>query len=122
MCGCPGDHPDVEIYTPPYLLSPNGSPAPRPAITGAPGAATWGGQIAVATDRAVTSFALVRMASVTHSVNTDQRRIPLSFTGSPGNYQLSIPAQRGVVLPGNYMLFALDASGVPSVARTINIR
>jgi len=26
------------------------------------------------------------------------------------------------VLPGNYMLFALDSSGVPSVARTINIR
>jgi galactose oxidase len=76
----------------------------------------------VGTDRAVASFALVRMASATHSVNTDQRRIPLSFTGTTGNYQLGIPADRGVVLPGNYMLFALDASGVPSVARTINIR
>ena len=122
LCGCAADHPDAEIYTPPYLLAPNGSPAPRPAITGAPGAATWGDQVAVTTDRAVTRFALVRMASVTHSVNTDQRRIPLSFTGTPGNYQLSIPVQRGVVLPGNYMLFALDAGGVPSVARTINIR
>jgi galactose oxidase len=76
----------------------------------------------VGTDRAVASFALVRMASATHSVNTDQRRIPLSFTGTTGNYQLGIPADQGVVLPGNYMLFALDASGVPSVARTINIR
>ena len=122
LCDCAGDHPDAEIYTPPYLLAPNGSPAPRPVITGAPGAATWGGQIAVTTDRAVTNFALLRMAAVTHSVNTDQRRIPLSFTGTAGNYQLSIPAQRGVVLPGNYMLFALDGSGVPSVARTINIR
>ena len=122
LCGCPADHADAEIYTPPYLLSPDGSPAPRPAITGAPATATWGSQIAVTTDRAAAAFALVRMASVTHSVNTDQRRIPLSFTGTTGNYQLGIPADRGVVLPGNYMLFALDAGGVPSVARTINIR
>ena len=75
-----------------------------------------------ATDRAVEHFALVRMSSVTHSVNTDQRRIPLSFSGAEGNYQLSIPVERGVVLPGNYMLFALDAKGVPSVARTLNIQ
>jgi galactose oxidase len=122
LCGCPADHADAEIYTPPYLLAPDGSPAPRPAITGAPASATWGSQIVVTTDRAAASFALVRMASVTHSVNTDQRRVPLSFTGATGNYQLGIPADRGVVLPGNYMLFALDASGVPSVARTINIR
>ena len=74
------------------------------------------------TDRAVEHFALVRMSSVTHSVNTDQRRIPLSFSGAEGNYQLSIPVERGVVLPGNYMLFALDAKGVPSVARTLNIQ
>ena len=67
-------------------------------------------------------FALVRMVSATHSVNTDQRRIPLSFSGTGGNYQLAIPADRGVVLPGNYMLFAMDSGGVPSVARTINIR
>ena len=122
LCGCPADHLDAEIYTPPYLLAPDGSPAPRPAITAAPATATWGSQIAVGTDRAATGFALVRMASATHSVNTDQRRIPLSFTGTAGSYQLSIPADRGVVLPGNYMLFALDGSGVPSVARTINIR
>ncbi|MDM0116400.1 DUF1929 domain-containing protein [Variovorax sp. J22R133] len=122
LCDCSADHPDAEIYTPPYLLAPDGTPAPRPALTAAPANATWGNQIAVATDRMVAGFALVRMASVTHSVNTDQRRIPLSFTGTAGNYQLRIPGDRGVVLPGNYMLFALDGSGVPSVARTINIR
>jgi galactose oxidase len=122
LCDCAGDHPDAEIYTPPYLLASDGSPASRPAITAAPANATWGSQIAVATDRAAARFALVRMASATHSVNTDQRRIPLSFTGTAGNYQLGIPTDPGTVLPGNYMLFALDSSGVPSVARTINIR
>ena len=121
LCACPADHADAEIYTPPYLLATDGTPAPRPSITGAPAAATWGGQIAVATDRPVGSFALLRMASATHSVNTDQRRIPLTFSGTAGSYVLRIPADSGVVLPGNYMLFALEG-GVPSVARTLNIR
>jgi len=122
LCNCAGDHADAEIYTPPYLLAPDGSPAPRPALVAAPAKATWGDTIAVKTDRAVSRFALVRMASTTHSVNTDQRRIPVSFTGSAGNYALSIPSDRGMLLTGNYMLFALDAQGVPSVARTVNIR
>lgn len=122
LCNCAGDHTDAEIYTPPYLLAPDGSPAPRPALTAAPATATWGETIAVKTDRAVSRFALVRMASTTHSVNTDQRRLPVNFTGSAGDYALSIPSDRGMLLPGNYMLFALDAQGVPSVARTVNIR
>ncbi|MDM0050404.1 DUF1929 domain-containing protein [Variovorax sp. J22R115] len=122
LCACSGDHPDAEIYTPPYLLAPDGSPAPRPVIVAAPGTATWGSQITVQTDVAVEHLALVRMSSVTHSVNTDQRRIPLSFSGAGGTYQVSIPVDRGVVLPGNYMLFAMDAKGVPSAARTLNIQ
>ncbi|WP_082754999.1 galactose oxidase-like domain-containing protein [Variovorax sp. PAMC 28711] len=120
--GCAANHPNAEILTPPYLLTPNGKLAERPAITAAPALTTYGSVIAVKTDRAVSHFALVRMASATHSVNTDQRRIPVSFTGATGDYALTIPTERGVLLPGNYMLFALDAQGVPSVARTINVR
>lgn len=122
LCACAGDHPDVEILTPPYLLAPDGTPAARPMLQTAPAAATWGAQVAVTTDRPVRQFALVRMASATHSVNTDQRRIPVAFTGDAGRYTLAIPTDRGALLPGNYMLFALDAQGVPSVARTVNIR
>lgn len=120
--GCTANHPDAEVLTPPYLLTPEGTLAPRPAIAQAPGHAAPGDVIMVQTDRAVARFALVRMASATHSVNTDQRRIPLTATGSDGDYRLTIPADRGLVIPGNYMLFALDAQGVPSVARTINVR
>ena len=80
--------------------------------------------ITAQTDTGVASFALVRMAAATHSVNNDQRRIPLPITG--GNqtegYWLHIPADTGEVLPGNYMLFALSSSGRPSVAKVIQIR
>jgi galactose oxidase len=121
--GSCNNHPDAEILTPPYLLNGDGTPAARPAITSAPTSAAPGTTITVQTDTAVASFALVRMSAVTHSVNNDQRRIPLPITGgSPSSgYWLSIPVDTGEVLPGNYMLFALSAAGGPSVARVITI-
>ena len=119
---CP-NHPDAEILTPPYLLNADGTPAARPVITSAPASAAPGTTITVQTDTDVASFALVRMAAATHSVNNDQRRIPLPITGGDQTegYWLHIPADTGEVLPGNYMLFALSASGRPSVAKVINI-
>lgn len=58
----------------------------------------------------------MRAAAATDSTDNDQRRVPLvsSATGT-GAYTVSIPADTGVVLPGNYMLFTLDAQGVPSI-------
>ena len=69
------------------------------------------------------SFVLMRLSSVTHTVNNDQRRIPLQIQSTSGSssYVLSIPSDPGTVLRGYYMLFALDARGVPSVAATILI-
>jgi galactose oxidase len=63
------------------------------------------------------------MSAVTHGVNNDQRRIPLTPTTANGTrYTLQLPADKGVLLPGNYLLFALDSSGTPSVATIMNIR
>ncbi len=122
LCGnCGTNHFDGEIFTPPNLLNDDGTPAPRPAITSAPATAANGADITVATDRAVSSFAIVRMGTATHSVNTDQRRIALTPATVSGGYRLTIPADRGVALPGYWMLFAMDAKGVPSVAKTIRI-
>ncbi|GGQ48585.1 discoidin domain-containing protein [Couchioplanes azureus] len=122
LCGsCATNHFDGEIFTPPNLLNPDGTAAPRPVVTAAPPTAGNGASITVATDRAVSSFALVRMGTATHSVNTDQRRIALTPAAVTGGYRLTVPADRGVALPGYWMLFAMDARGVPSVARTIRI-
>jgi galactose oxidase len=120
--GCATNHFDGEIFTPPNLLNEDGTPASRPAITTAPATAANGATISVATNRAVTGFAIIRMGSATHSVDTDQRR--LSLTPTPvagGGYELTIPADRGVAVPGYWMLFALDSTGVPSIAKTIRI-
>ncbi|HVV16756.1 MAG TPA: RICIN domain-containing protein [Polyangia bacterium] len=121
--GCSANHFNTEILTPPYLLNPDGSAAARPSITTAPATGTLGGTLAVTTGAPVTSFVLMRLSSVTHTVNNDQRRIPLAIKSTSGatSYTLTIPADPGVVLPGYYMLFALNAQGVPSVAATVRI-
>lgn len=123
LCGgCSTNHPNIQVWSPPYLFNADGSAARRPVVTSAPAQASAGSSIAVATDVAAARFALVRMSSVTHSVNNEQRRIPVSFTGTGTNsYSLSLPADRGVLVPGYYMLFALNAAGVPSVAHILRI-
>lgn len=122
LCGdCGTNHFDGEIFTPPNLLNSDGTPASRPVITTAPTTAANGATITVATNRAVTSFAIIRMGTATHSVNTDQRRIALTPTTVTGGYQLTIPADNGVALPGYWMLFAMDAAGVPSISKTLRI-
>jgi galactose oxidase len=123
LCGsCATNHADGQIFTPPYLLNPDGTPRPRPAITSAPTSAAAGSTVTINTDRAVARFALLRLGAVTHTVNNDQRRIPLTVTTATGtSYTTTIPANRGLVLPGYYMLFALDSAGVPSIAKTMRI-
>ncbi|WP_427135834.1 galactose oxidase-like domain-containing protein [Pseudarthrobacter sp. S9] len=119
---CTTNHLDGEIFTPPYLLNADGSARTRPTIATAPATAAAGSTIAVTTGAPVTKFSLMRMSSVTHSVNTDQRRIPVTATAVSGNTaSLKLPADRGVLVPGSYLLFALDGNGVPSVASTIKI-
>jgi galactose oxidase len=127
LCGnCYGNpalnHADGQIFSPPYLFGPDGKPAPRPAITSAPGTFAPGATITVNTDRPVSAFSLVRMSTATHSINTDQRRVPLVASAVNGtSYTLPTPADRGVLVPGNYMLFAMDAGGVPSVAASVKV-
>jgi galactose oxidase len=119
--GCATNHFDGQTFTPPYLLNPDGSAATRPVITAAPSTAANGARITVKTNSAVTKFAIVRMGTATHSVDTDQRRLSLVSTAVYGGYQLTIPADSGIALPGYWMLFALNAKGVPSVAKVIRI-
>ena len=121
--GCTANHPDGQIFSPPYLFNTNGTLRPRPVIRTAPAKATTGTTITVTTKSATPRFALIRMAAVTHSVNNDQRRIPLiPVKRNRDTYTLRLPASTGVLLPGNYMLFALNSRGTPSVAKIINIQ
>lgn len=126
LCGnCSANHYDVQIFTPPYLLTEAGEPRARPAIlSGVPEQAKVGGIFAFQTDGAIKSAALVRLCTTTHTVNTDQRRIPLRPIPLPrrkSSYGIRLPNEPGILIPGYWMLFVLDQHGVPSISKTIMI-
>jgi|GEM_PF-1190829 len=118
---CSTNHPNVELFSPPYLyVNGTNTLASRPVINTAPGTANYNANVNVRTNSAITKFALVRSSSSTHSVNNEQRRIPVTFTGSSNNYQVKMPTRNNAP-PGNYMLFAMNSAGTPSVAKVIRL-
>jgi galactose oxidase len=124
LCGdCSANHQDFEILTPPYMFSADGTLATRPTIQSSPATAKAGDVIVVTVDTDGNhSFSLIKASAVTHSVNNDQRRVPLGIVNKNGSTNsLKIPDNMNVALPGYYFLFAMNANGVPSVGKTIRI-
>ncbi|KAL8709807.1 MAG: hypothetical protein Q9225_007396 [Loekoesia sp. 1 TL-2023] len=120
----PVNHFDAQIYIPQYLLTSSGSRATRPIITEISDSNVFpGGNFTIATDSEIVSASLVRYGGATHSLNNDQRRIPLMLNevGPPYIYSTSIPEDGGIAIPGYYMLFVLNAQGVPSEATNVQI-
>jgi hypothetical protein len=107
------DQRNAEIYSPPYLFK-----GPRPVITSAPSTLQYGHPFTVQTPNASTiaSVSLIRLGSVTHGFNQNQRFLPLTFTAGSGNLSVTAPANANLAPPGYYMLFLVDTNGVPSVA------
>jgi YVTN family beta-propeller protein len=124
LCGedCAANQANYEILSPPYLFDANGAEAARPRIASAPATVGHGTRVRVNADAGVTAFALVRLSATTHTINNDQRRLPVAFTtASPGAYDLQIPSNPGELLPGYWMLFAMNAQGTPSLAHTLRV-
>lgn len=89
LCGgCSTNHFDGEIFTPAYLLRSDGRTlAARPTITAASSRTIKVGSTFMATVRSSGvngnwTFSIVRSGSSTHTVNSDQRRVPLVQTGN----------------------------------------
>ncbi|CAO2657951.1 Nn.00g072110.m01.CDS01 [Neocucurbitaria sp. VM-36] len=114
------DHPNGQIFTPPYLTTG----AARPVITNLVSSTVApGGELRVAMEGSTegVQFSLIRIGSVTHNINTDQRRVPLMPSVNGLEVVLPLLADSGVMLPGAWYLFAVSSEGVPSVARTVYV-
>ena len=116
---------NIEIFSPPYLFNPDGSGnlAARPEITASPDSIAYGQPffISVSTPKRVKKAVLIRPASVTHSVNFDQRRIPIPIIIGKRGMRVNAPASSSIAPPGYYMLFVLNDKGVPSVAKMVKL-
>jgi large repetitive protein len=122
LCNCSADHPDSQVFSPPYLFNNDGSLATRPEITFAPNLVSYGLTVKVEATAGISKFSMVRMSSTTHALNSDMRFLNVPFiTATDGSYSLNLHTNRDVMTPGYWMLFALNAQGVPSVAKIIKV-
>lgn len=105
-----------EFFAPPYLFG-----GPRPTIVAAPAQVQLGAAFSLQVAGDVDEVVLVRLGSMTHSLNTDQRIVTLPFVANgPGAIVARIPTDAGAAPPGWYMVFAMS-QGIPSEAAMVRL-
>lgn len=120
LSSSPTDHQDAQIFSPPVLFNPDGTPATRPEITETPEVIGPGMAFSVRATAGMKRFTLIKLASLTHSVTSDLRFMDLAFTETkPGAYVVHAPANVNVLTPGHWMLFAILPKGPYSVSKTV---
>jgi concanavalin A-like lectin/glucanase superfamily protein/galactose oxidase-like protein/Big-like domain-containing protein len=113
------DENSAEIYSPPYLFR-----GARPTITVAPTNVNLGTTFTVQTPDAasIDKVSLIRMGSVTHNFDMDQRFMYLNAHQDGANtLSVDAPTNRNVAIPGWYYLFINKANGVPSKGWIVKI-
>ncbi|AIS00234.1 galactose oxidase early set domain-containing protein [Streptomyces glaucescens] len=109
---------NVSVYTPPYLFK-----GPRPTITSVIDTEwTYGDTQRITVDRPIAKAELIRPAAVTHSSDPNQRFVDLPLSVDGNNVDLNVTSNPNLAPPGWYMLFAVDANGVPSVAKWVHLQ
>lgn len=113
-------HPDFQFYSPAYLFK-----GARPVITSVDTSTIkYGQQFSIGTTvNNIAKVTLIRLGAVSHGFNFNQSVSQLKFKkrNNADLLDVTAPMDRNVVPPGHYMLFILNSSGIPSVARILQI-
>ena len=111
----------IEIFSPPYIFSA------RPTISSAPSLVHHGRTFAISSPEAetITKVVLVRPMAVTHQTDSEQKVIEMANRHDHANPSQILCTAPDSLHPhsnaqkGYYMMFAINAQGVPSVAKWI---
>jgi hypothetical protein len=115
----------AQFFSPGYLFA--GS---RPTVSAAPTVGGYGSSITIPTPDApaISSnpsgwrVSLVRLMNTTHHYDANQRLVWLQITNiGSSSITVSAPINANIAPPGDYMVFLLNPSGVPSVGRVVRI-
>jgi hypothetical protein len=117
-----------QVFSPPYLFNQDGSNARRPVIRKAPARVDYGSHFDVevgggASD--IGSVVLLRSDHNTHSLTTGDRYVKLAFRAKDRDdreVRVRAPTLPAQAVPGIYMLFVVDANGVPSLGHRLDIK
>jgi N-acetylneuraminic acid mutarotase len=110
---------NAELVSPPYLFK-----GARPVITSAPSSVGYNEDFSVDTPNgaSIAQVSLIRLGSVTHAFDQNQRFNQLTFSESGGGLSIHSPANPNLAPPGHYLLFLVNDNGVPSVGKIIRIQ
>lgn len=110
----------IEVFTPPYLETGTA----RPTLTRS-GATDlhYGDYTTFATTQAapIKRAVLMRPASTTHESDPNQRLVDLGMTRTATGVSITMPSEPNLAPPGWYMVFVVDANGVPSAAKWVHL-
>jgi hypothetical protein len=112
-------HRNAQVFSPPYLFK-----GARPDVTAAPASVRYGESFQVGTSEPneIAKVSWIRLPSVTHSFDENQRINFLQFVAGGGALTIAAPSSANVCPPGHYMMFILNRAGVPSLARMIQVQ
>ena len=121
--GAVNDFPVAQFFSPPYLFD-GANLAPRPSITSAPPSINYGDVFEVMSPDAadIQTVSLIRLGTVTHSFDSNQRFMKLPIENQVGNtLEVTAPSNTNIAPPGYYMLFLVNNAGTPSVAKYVHV-
>jgi hypothetical protein len=116
--------PHIEIYSPPYLFNADGTAATRPTISQiSSNNIGYGAAFQIQTPNAanISSVVFMRPGAPTHSFDMEQRLVGATFAAGSGVLNVTAPPNSKIAPPGYYMVFLLNAAGVPSVAQFVQL-
>ncbi len=109
-----------ELYSPPYLFK-----GERPVITSQPKTVNYESEFTFTVEgdaSKITRVTLMAPGSVTHALNMNQRHLDLVVVRRDGDQvTVKAPPTAAAAPPGDYLLWALNAAGSPSVGKFVQV-
>ena len=69
----------------------------------------------------IAKVALIPQPTPTHAFNSNSGYMPLTFSQTAGGLTVTAPSNGNIAPPGMYMMFVINANGVPSVASWVHV-
>jgi galactose oxidase len=109
-----------ELFRPPYLFK-----GARPTITSlSQSTVAYGAKFTINTPNGfqITDVRWIRLGSVTHAFDANQRANTLAFTTTATQVRVTAPKNGKLAPPGHYLVFILNRNGVPSTGKVIRVQ
>jgi galactose oxidase len=109
-----------EIFRPPYLFK-----GAQPTISSlSQSSVAYGAKFTINTPNGfqITEVRWIRLGSVTHAFDSNQRANKLNFTRTATTVKVTAPLNGKLAPPGHYLVFVLNRNGVPSAGKVIKVQ